>query len=210
MEKRIPDTTRKRVDSTGNCPSRRARKGRGKPIPRQGPHPSPHLTALSSPFASTRTQTANTQRVEVGPKTLVLNTNENVIGGVNTCIVIPPRHYCCIRNPVVWVGWWREVEGDHEGDKEGAALGKNKERAELVESSLAVFRALLEATDTRFARSTTQWAQLGQTHFDQAYAQAMQVVHSLHPNDADVLALYCDAVLNLSPWDYFLTKEEVG
>eukprot|EP00047_Mylnosiga_fluctuans_P004354 m.234036 g.234036 ORF g.234036 m.234036 type:complete len:863 (+) comp12604_c0_seq1:42-2630(+) len=46
-------------------------------------------------------QSKYTERVEVGPKTLVLAGNESIIGGVKQFIVVRPRHYVCIRNPVI-------------------------------------------------------------------------------------------------------------
>lgn len=87
---------------------------------------------------------------------------------------------------------------------------KVEEVSRSVSSALTVFRSLLTATEARFARSATQWAQLGQLHFDQAYADAMKTVYLQFPADDDVLGLYCDAVLNLSPWDYFQPAAEVG
>ncbi|GAB6028612.1 hypothetical protein CHUAL_004449 [Chamberlinius hualienensis] len=46
-------------------------------------------------------QTANVTRVETGPKTFVRQDNERVILGPERMIVIPPRHYCIVDNPIV-------------------------------------------------------------------------------------------------------------
>ncbi|GIY56201.1 major vault protein [Caerostris darwini] len=46
-------------------------------------------------------QTSNITRVEVGPKTYIRQENERVIHGPQDMVIIPPCHYCVIRNPVV-------------------------------------------------------------------------------------------------------------
>ena len=45
-------------------------------------------------------QNTNITRVEVGPQTVVLESNERLIGGPFPMIVIPPAHYCVIKNPM--------------------------------------------------------------------------------------------------------------
>ena len=40
-------------------------------------------------------------KVEVGPQTFIRQDNEKVILGPEKMIVVPPRHYCVIENPVV-------------------------------------------------------------------------------------------------------------
>ncbi|XP_055949872.1 major vault protein-like isoform X2 [Argiope bruennichi] len=46
-------------------------------------------------------QTTNITRVEIGPKTYIRQENERVLLGPDDMIIIPPCHYCTIRNPVV-------------------------------------------------------------------------------------------------------------
>ena len=43
----------------------------------------------------------NVTRVEVGPKTFTRQDHEIVIAGPEPMVMIPPRHYCIIANPVV-------------------------------------------------------------------------------------------------------------
>lgn len=43
---------------------------------------------------------SNISRVEVGPQTVVLESNERLIAGPLPMIVIPPAHYCVIKNPM--------------------------------------------------------------------------------------------------------------
>ena len=47
-------------------------------------------------------QTSNVTRLEIGPQTFVKKDNELVVG-VNPVkmVVVPPRHFCVITNPVM-------------------------------------------------------------------------------------------------------------
>jgi len=44
---------------------------------------------------------SNVTRVEVGPKTYTRLEHEQIIDGPNKMVMIPPRHYCVIANPVI-------------------------------------------------------------------------------------------------------------
>lgn len=46
-------------------------------------------------------QMTNVTRLETGPKTFVRQDNERVILGPEKMVIIPPRHYCIIENPVL-------------------------------------------------------------------------------------------------------------
>ena len=61
-------------------------------------------------------QNSNVTRVEVGPMTFIRQDNEKVILGPEKMIVVPPRNYCIIENPVV-----RNKEGKPVMDKHGQA-----------------------------------------------------------------------------------------
>ena len=43
----------------------------------------------------------NVTRVVVGPATFTRQEQERVISGPSAMIMIPPRHYCIIQNPIV-------------------------------------------------------------------------------------------------------------
>lgn len=45
-------------------------------------------------------QNTNVTRVEVGPQTLICQDHEHVVFGPQSMVVIPPRHYVVIKNPV--------------------------------------------------------------------------------------------------------------
>lgn len=61
----------------------------------------------------------------------------------------------------------------------------------------AVDRALIEAASKRYAEA----AEDDRKPLDEAYAAAMAQVWRGHPEDADVGALYAEALINLRPWD---------
>ncbi|KAJ5961314.1 Tetratricopeptide-like helical [Penicillium vulpinum] len=63
--------------------------------------------------------------------------------------------------------------------------------------------ALIDALQHRYPREQpvedcTEW--------DQKYAEAMTSVYNDHPDDLDVTALYCDALMNLTPWGLWDVK----
>ena len=68
----------------------------------------------------------------------------------------------------------------------------------------AVERALIEAASKRYA-----WPQPeDRKALDEAYAAAMEAVWRDHPRDADVGALYAEALMDLRPWDLWTTGGE--
>jgi tetratricopeptide (TPR) repeat protein len=60
-------------------------------------------------------------------------------------------------------------------------------------------RALIDALAARYSADATA----DRKALDQAYADAMRRAAVAFPQDADVLTLYADAVMNVSPWDYW-------
>ena len=44
-------------------------------------------------------KTTNVTRVEVGPKTFIRQENEKVILEPTKMVIVPPRHFCVIKNP---------------------------------------------------------------------------------------------------------------
>jgi major vault protein len=42
----------------------------------------------------------NVTRVEIGPQTFTRHEHEKVVSGPDPMVMIPPRHYCVIVNPV--------------------------------------------------------------------------------------------------------------
>lgn len=60
-------------------------------------------------------------------------------------------------------------------------------------------RALIDALAERYAAEATD----DRSALDQAWAEAMRAVAQAYPDDANVLTLYADALMNLQPWDYW-------
>jgi hypothetical protein len=69
-----------------------------------------------------------------------------------------------------------------------------KERASPVE------RALIEALATRYSKVP----QADRATLDRAYADAMAKVAAAHPEHLGAATLYADALMNTSPWNYWL------
>jgi tetratricopeptide (TPR) repeat protein len=71
-------------------------------------------------------------------------------------------------------------------------------------------RALIEALSSRYDADLTA----GRPPLDEAWAGAMGGVTRAYPDDADMLVLYAEALMNLQPWDYWeadgLTPKGVG
>ncbi|MET8982454.1 hypothetical protein ABZX85_43435 [Streptomyces sp. NPDC004539] len=82
----------------------------------------------------------------------------------------------------------RTVERTH------AAVERAQERAARARP---VERALIAALRTRYPRAQ---AAEDCTVWNHAYADAMEAVYALAPDDPDVAALYAEALMNLTPW----------
>ncbi|MFJ3310030.1 tetratricopeptide repeat protein [Streptomyces sp. NPDC086549] len=62
-----------------------------------------------------------------------------------------------------------------------------------------VERALIEALRARYPRAEAEDIE-GLSVWSEAYADSMRAVHLLAPDDLDVVTLYADALMNLTPW----------
>jgi major vault protein len=56
----------------------------------------------------------NVTRTEVGPQTFTRQDHEKLVGGPDAMIMVPPRHYCIIANPIE-----RDIAGNPVIDKFG-------------------------------------------------------------------------------------------
>jgi tetratricopeptide (TPR) repeat protein len=68
---------------------------------------------------------------------------------------------------------------------------------EFVRQAAPAERALIDAQAARYAMPPPA----DRTPLDQAYADAMKQVRQAYPDDADVAALYAEALMDLRPWD---------
>ncbi|HSJ05538.1 MAG TPA: hypothetical protein VK936_02475, partial [Longimicrobiales bacterium] len=71
-------------------------------------------------------------------------------------------------------------------------------------SASPVERALIEALAIRYAADPPD----DRAELDRAYAGAMREVRQRFPDDPDVVTLHAEAVMNLSPWDYWTRELE--
>lgn len=62
-----------------------------------------------------------------------------------------------------------------------------------------IARGLIAALETRHAAD----ARADRAALDAAYADAMRALHARHPDHAEIAVLTADALMNLSPWDYW-------
>lgn len=74
-----------------------------------------------------------------------------------------------------------------------------KKSLELSATCTPVEKDLIKAIQQRYSADTTVAVIKQRTD----YADAMQEVYQKHPNDADVITLYADALLLLHPWDLY-------
>jgi tetratricopeptide (TPR) repeat protein len=68
---------------------------------------------------------------------------------------------------------------------------------EVAASALPVEQALVNALQFRYPRDTTRkdW-----DSWNQAYANAMKSVYEQFPNDLDVVTIFADSLMNITPW----------
>ncbi|MEO6593793.1 MAG: hypothetical protein ABIP94_03475, partial [Planctomycetota bacterium] len=70
-------------------------------------------------------------------------------------------------------------------------------------------RALITALAARYSdpsRPPVPFTFEERAPLDKAYADAMEVVYTAHPNDADIAALYAESVMDCRPWDLWDPK----
>jgi tetratricopeptide (TPR) repeat protein len=82
-------------------------------------------------------------------------------------------------------------------DREKAAWDAVRKAKALAPATTPVERALIAAAETRYADPQPQ----DRAPLDRAYAEAMRGVHREFPDDADVGALFAEALADLRPWD---------
>ena len=115
-------------------------------------------------------------------------------------------------DPGCAMAWWGVAiaHGPHINnplvpEERGKAAWEAIEKARArMDAAGAVERALIEAASKRYA-----WPQPeDRKALDEAYAAAMEAVWRDHPRDADVGALYAEALMDLRPWDLWTTDGE--
>ena len=91
--------------------------------------------------------------------------------------------------------------GPEAGRAAYAAVG---EARRLAPGAGASERALIAALAKRYAADP----EAPRGPLDRAYAKAMGEVHRAHPDDLDAATLYAEALMDLTPWDYYTPAGE--
>ncbi len=82
-----------------------------------------------------------------------------------------------------------------------ALLAVNK-AAELSAACTPTEKALIKAQQVRYSADSTKT----RVHLNQLYADGMKVIYEQYPGNADVAALYADALMLQHPWDLWFTN----
>lgn len=82
-------------------------------------------------------------------------------------------------------------------DRAAAAWDALQEANARIDQASPVERALIEALASRYVNPQPE----DRSDLDAAYADAMRGVWKTHPDDADVGALFAEAMMDLRPWD---------
>jgi tetratricopeptide (TPR) repeat protein len=106
--------------------------------------------------------------------------------------------------------WWGEalalgpnINAPMDGRDAGAALAALDRAKALAATTAPTEQALIAALDTRYAPPPADRAQL-----DIAYADAMLAVAARFPANDDIAVLTAEAVMDTSPWNYWLTDKK--
>src|SRR5688572_5994420 len=82
------------------------------------------------------------------------------------------------------------------------AFAAAQKAASLMERASPVEAELITALTKRYSEKPVQ----DRAPLDRAYADAMRQVAKQYPQDVDVLSLFAESLLDLSPWDYWLAN----
>jgi tetratricopeptide (TPR) repeat protein len=85
-----------------------------------------------------------------------------------------------------------------DAEREQKAYAAVQKAVSLEGNAAPPERALIQALATRYS------AQPDRQALNLAYAAAMEKVAAAYPDDPDVQVLYADALMNTTPWDYWL------
>ena len=71
-------------------------------------------------------------------------------------------------------------------------------------------KGLINVEKTRFSFDTIEtWRYHGQTYFDHIYVKNMFELMNSNPTDVDIVAMFGEAVVNLTPWQYYTSQFSV-
>jgi tetratricopeptide (TPR) repeat protein len=79
------------------------------------------------------------------------------------------------------------------------AVAALEEARRITAGDSGLIAGLVEALSARYSSDP----KVERAALDAAYADAMRALHARHPDNAEVAVLTVDALMNLSPWDYW-------
>jgi tetratricopeptide (TPR) repeat protein len=117
-------------------------------------------------------------------------------------------------DPGCAMAWWGKAfcHGPHINnpvmDEAGsiAAWSALQKALELSRKCTPAERALIEALASRYADPAAgklPFTADERKPLDEAFAHAMEKVHSAYPDDADITSLYAESLMDLHPWDLY-------
>ncbi len=116
------------------------------------------------------------------------------------------------RDPSCAICWWGVAQalgpninapmGPDAAQEAWSAVGRARS---LAAGASPVERELIEAVAVRYAADPER---ADRAALDQAYAEAMRELQRRHPDDPDVATLTAEALMDLSPWSYWLSEAE--
>lgn len=114
-------------------------------------------------------------------------------------------------DPDAPMGWWGQavvlgpnINAPMNPDDEGRAWALLQEARKRVGNGTPRERAYVEALSARYSDAEKP----DRAALDAAYAEAMRKLHEADPSDQDAAALYAEALMDLSPWDYWTRDYE--
>ena len=107
--------------------------------------------------------------------------------------------------------WWGEamalgpnINAPMDGRDRPAALAALDRAVALMDAASPLERALIEALAARYSRDDAADRAVDRAGLDAAYADAMLAVAARFPADDDAAVLAAEAVMDTSPWNYWL------
>jgi tetratricopeptide (TPR) repeat protein len=106
--------------------------------------------------------------------------------------------------------WWGEalalgpnINAPMDSASGAAAFTAIRQALALSARAGEVDRGLINALSKRYSAASS----VDRATLDSAYAGAMGVLARAHPEDDDVLVLYAESLMDLSPWDYWVDRD---
>ncbi len=125
--------------------------------------------------------------------------------GFNHDEAIRSFHHATTLDPKCAMAWWgiAVASGPHinnpvvPAERAKTAWNALTKARSLAAGGTAIEQALIAALESRYADPQPE----NRKPLDEAYAAAMREVWKKHPTDADVGALFAEALMDLRPWD---------